>query len=153
MEKDREKPARRILKTGRLCIPRLKPASSAAATVSSKTRRFTPVSLLDRFREAVFRLIMISALSSSSRAGSPGPSPSSKSRCSGPYYYDYCPSTHHSDAVADCIEFMKKKACRELGGGEAVEDLCCRTDDHISAPASIIDAPGEVEVVVPVPIM
>ncbi|OWM88952.1 hypothetical protein CDL15_Pgr020906 [Punica granatum] len=130
------------MKTGHLCIPRQK-----AAAPSSKNRRFTPVTLLERFREAVFRLIMISALSSSSspRTSSRSTASQESSPASGQshhtrsYYYDYYASTHQSEALADCIEFIKKKACHKLEGGEERE-LCFSSD-------------GELEVVMPVPIM
>ncbi|OMO57055.1 hypothetical protein CCACVL1_26037 [Corchorus capsularis] len=59
------------------------------------------MTLLDRFREAVFRLIMLSALTKAShhQTGS----------TTAPRRY-YPADAHHSEAVADCIEFIKKKA-------------------------------------------
>lgn len=144
VEKDREKPARRIMKTGHLCIPQLKAASSSATAAATKTRRFTHTSLLERFREAVLRLMMISALSSS-RTGRPGSNTASKSHSSDLYYCDYYSSTHHSEAVADCIEFIKKKSCPQLEGDRELED------DSDSALTSVIDASGEVDQVMPVP--
>ncbi|KAG6399803.1 hypothetical protein SASPL_141288 [Salvia splendens] len=56
------------------------------------------MSLLDRLREAVFRLIMISALAKN--RSSPEP-PSSD-------HYYYPNDHHHSEAIADCIQFIKK---------------------------------------------
>ncbi|PON46355.1 hypothetical protein PanWU01x14_252420 [Parasponia andersonii] len=57
--------------------------------------------LLERFREAVFQLIMFSAFSKASdHAGS-----TDVRRC---YHPDN--DHRHNEAVADCIEFIKKKA-------------------------------------------
>ncbi|PIN08908.1 hypothetical protein CDL12_18517 [Handroanthus impetiginosus] len=81
------------------CRPRFRPPAAAA-----KSRRVSPMSLLDRLREAVFRLIMLSALSRGSndirRRSQPPPSE----------HYYYPGDAHHSEAVADCIEFIKKSA-------------------------------------------
>ncbi|KAK1439200.1 hypothetical protein QVD17_05016 [Tagetes erecta] len=92
------------------------------------------MSILDRFREAVFRLIMISALTKvstttpnttstststynssqlqsplrlSSRSTSSKSSPAVTSRHQRYYSRD---SHDHSEAVADCIEFIKRSA-------------------------------------------
>ncbi|GLT82652.1 hypothetical protein SLE2022_010110 [Rubroshorea leprosula] len=79
-----------------LCIPRFR---------SNKKTRPSPMTLLERFRETVLRLIMLSALSKSSHT--PGSSPVVQPR-------KYCPAdAHQSEAVADCIEFIKKKALTE----------------------------------------
>ncbi|PON42675.1 hypothetical protein PanWU01x14_279880 [Parasponia andersonii] len=94
MEKPRGSP--RKLKTDYLCIPRLRNNSR-----TNKAKGPTPMSLLERFREAVFRLIMFSAFSKASdHAGS-----TDVRRC-------YRPDNdhRHNEAVADCIEFIKKKA-------------------------------------------
>ncbi|GLT44578.1 hypothetical protein SLA2020_184640 [Shorea laevis] len=75
------------------CIPRFR---------SNKNTRPSPITLLERFRETVFRIIMLSALSKSSHTA--GSSTVVRPR-------KYCPAdAHHSEAVADCIEFIKKKA-------------------------------------------
>ncbi|GMN29111.1 hypothetical protein TIFTF001_002298 [Ficus carica] len=78
------------------CIPRPRNNSS-----TSKTKGLTPMTLLERFREAVFRLIMFSTLSKASNHDR-----------SGDVRRHYHPSNdhRHSEAVADCIEFIKKKA-------------------------------------------
>ncbi|CAI9110924.1 OLC1v1011034C1 [Oldenlandia corymbosa var. corymbosa] len=86
------------------CIPRMK-----NSRWTKKTNRVTPMSLLDRFREAVFRLIVLSAFTKAARpaAASHGrKSPESAQKQA--YYKAYEP--HHSEAVADCIEFIKKSA-------------------------------------------
>ncbi|KAI3712823.1 hypothetical protein L1987_71389 [Smallanthus sonchifolius] len=88
------------------------------------------MSLLDRFRHAVFRLIMISALSRvsntpttpsypstfdtqsplrlSSRSSSKS-SPAATNRYHRSYHH-YSFDSHHTEAVADCIEFIKRSA-------------------------------------------
>lgn len=81
------------------CRPRLR--VSATTTSGTKSGGFSPMSLLDRLRDAVFRLIMFSTLSKAARRSS-APPPSDS------YYYPNEP--HHSEAVADCIEFIKKSA-------------------------------------------
>lgn len=60
------------------------------------------MNLLERFREAVFRLIMFSAFSKAADHAA---------RSTEVRQY-YCPDNdhRHSEAVADCIEFIKKKA-------------------------------------------
>lgn len=80
------------------CMPRLWRKSSAAAT---------PASLLERFREAVLKLMMISAISKGSsvrtrREGPPGGSARQQHRLH--------PDSYQSEAVEDCIEFLKRSA-------------------------------------------
>ncbi|KAI3665377.1 hypothetical protein L6452_44001 [Arctium lappa] len=105
---------------------------------SRKTTRLSPMSLLDRFRDAVFRLIMISALSKASTATNgaataaytstydttPSPlrlssrsssksSPAATNRHHHHYqrpYHHYGADSHHTEAVADCIEFIKRSS-------------------------------------------
>ncbi|WRX10615.1 hypothetical protein QQP08_003102 [Theobroma cacao] len=107
------------MKSSTLCMPRFKG--------SNKNKRLSPMTLLERFREAVLRLIMLSALTKTSHhhTGS----------STAPRKY-YPADAHHSEAVADCIEFIKKKASR-------VENR------DSSASSSNMDATGEV--VMPVP--
>lgn len=69
------------------------------------------MTLLERFREAVLRLMMLSALSKASgnhRGTSGGDGEPQNRRCS-PY------DPHHTEAVADCIEFIKKKSATDTG--------------------------------------
>ncbi|GAA0185465.1 hypothetical protein LIER_32753 [Lithospermum erythrorhizon] len=75
---------------------------------TKKTNRMSssPMSLLDRFREAVFRLIMVSALSSSTTHRGQRVD----TRGSNNYYNCYKEEPHRSQDVADCIEFIKKSA-------------------------------------------
>ncbi|KAL2500828.1 uncharacterized protein Fot_34708 [Forsythia ovata] len=79
------------------CMPRLRGIS-----YTRKNNRLSPMSLLDRFREAVFRLIMFSALSKAQH------DTRSSTNVQMPYYTVHDPQ--YSEAVADCIEFIKKSA-------------------------------------------
>ncbi|CAN0861418.1 hypothetical protein LINGRAHAP2_LOCUS8199 [Linum grandiflorum] len=58
------------------------------------------MSLLHRFREAVFRLMMISADTSSDHHRTVRKAS----------YHHYLADPYHCEAVADCIEFIKKTA-------------------------------------------
>lgn len=89
------------------CVPRVKHNSR---TTGDGEISVTPMTLLDRFREAVLRLIMISAVSKSTSRRR-NKQPAATDRCQ--KYYN--PSdTYHSEAVADCIEFIRtKKAIHE----------------------------------------
>ncbi|CAN1342042.1 hypothetical protein LINPERPRIM_LOCUS39356 [Linum perenne] len=72
-----------------MCIPKLR----ATATCSVKSHgRLSPMSLLQRFREAVFRLMMISALSKASSSSSPHRMV--RRRAS---YHRYLADPYHSD--------------------------------------------------------
>lgn len=78
------------------CIPRMK-----------GNKIPSPMTLLERFREAVLRLMMFSAISkatNNNRGGGSGGDRERQRRYS-PYN-----DPHHSEAVADCIEFIKKKS-------------------------------------------
>ncbi|GMI94033.1 hypothetical protein HRI_003072600 [Hibiscus trionum] len=90
------------MRSSNLCMPRMKGRN--------KTRRFSPMSLLERFREAVFRLIVLSALT---KAATHPHATSSASTTETPWKYYRPADAHHSEAVADCIEFIKKKAYAE----------------------------------------
>ncbi|KAK8685766.1 hypothetical protein V6N13_124800 [Hibiscus sabdariffa] len=85
-----------VMKSSAFCMPRFKG--------NNKNKRLSPTTLLERFREAVFRLIMISALGKASHHHC--------STSNAPRKY-YPTDAHHSEAVADCIEFIKKKSSRE----------------------------------------
>ncbi|KAF5753037.1 hypothetical protein HS088_TW01G00955 [Tripterygium wilfordii] len=83
-----------------LCIPRLQRGNPTTST--TKNHRLSPATtLLERFREAVFRLIMISLSKSTG----------SSSTTTRSFPADH--ADHHSEAVADCIEFIKKKSAME----------------------------------------
>ncbi|KAI4314759.1 hypothetical protein L6164_027636 [Bauhinia variegata] len=82
------------------CMPRFR-------SCSTKNKSPSPMSLLERFREAVFRLMMLSALSKATANNQGGSGDSGRQRRR---YYSYQNDPHHSEAVADCIEFIKKKA-------------------------------------------
>lgn len=104
------------------CRPRLRSSSAAA----KKSDGFAPMSLLDRLREAVFRLIMISALSKGSNATSPSRRRRSPVEPKSDHYY-YSSDHHHDGAVADCIEFIKKSG--------ATADYDDETHRHSAAAA------------------
>lgn len=85
------------------CIPRLR------GSTRKSTRLISPMSLLERFRVAVFRLIMMqSALSKRTTTHEKKTSSSSAVH----QYHRSCYSydTHHNEAVADCIEFIKRSS-------------------------------------------
>eukprot|EP00257_Ricinus_communis_P006405 XP_002521667.2 uncharacterized protein LOC8268722 [Ricinus communis] len=121
-----------------LCIPRLRGSHNTTCTIKNN-HRLSPMTLLERFREAVFRLMMLSALSKATHSTSRSRSRSSNS--GGPplkrsYYYSSSADPHHSEAVADCIEFIKKTSV-------AVEEE--EENSRNSAAAT--------EMVIPVPVM
>ena len=99
---EKSKGRRRNMMKSHLCIPRLMRSNNSCKSSSSTTNnRLSPaMSLLERFREAVFRLIMLTALSKATSHSGSRDVPRS--------YYPNEP--HHSEAVADCIEFIKKSA-------------------------------------------
>lgn len=102
----------------------------------SRSNRISPMSLLDRFREAVFRLIMISALSKATTTHGRKTEKSARThKRSTSFQYNYAYEPHHSEAVADCIEFIKKSAVNEDQN----------RDSTASSAAS--------DVVIPVPVM
>ena len=96
------------------CMPRLK-------SNSYKNKIPSPMTLLERFREAVFRLMMMSAFSKTATNHGGSGDGERQIRYS---HYD----THNSEAVADCIEFIKKKAAADT------EENC-----HSSASSSTDD--------------
>lgn len=129
-----------------------------------KTTNLSPMSLLDRFREAVFRLIMISALSRansttattsytststydsqspirlSSRSSSKS-SPAATSRHHHRSYHHYASDSHHTEAVADCIEFIKRSANDEIRGSTASSrsrSPVCDTSNEIVIPLPVM---------------
>nr|DAD22372.1 TPA_asm: hypothetical protein HUJ06_023835 [Nelumbo nucifera] len=75
----------------------------------SNDRVLSPMSLLERFREAVFRLFMLSAVSNKPTTHHSKPVVSSEHRG----YYPHTHDPFQSEAVADCIEFIKKSATGE----------------------------------------
>ncbi|GAU13214.1 hypothetical protein TSUD_234210 [Trifolium subterraneum] len=82
------------------CMPRLK-------SNSYKNKIPSPMTLLERFREAVFRLMMMSAFSKTTANHGGSGDGERQRRC-----YSHC-DAHNSEAVADCIEFIKKKAATD----------------------------------------
>ncbi|KAI4327726.1 hypothetical protein L6164_020152 [Bauhinia variegata] len=96
------------------CMPRFR-------SCSAQNKSPSPISLLERFREAVFRLMMLSALSKASDRGR------QRRR-----YYPYQSDPHYSEAVADCIEFIKKKATVEDNRHSSVSS--CSSVEVIRVP-------------------
>ncbi|CAN8277700.1 unnamed protein product [Cochlearia groenlandica] len=80
------------------CVPRVKTKTGTTCG------REINATLLDRFREAVLRLIMISAVAKSTRRRRKEMQ-TDTTRCQ-KYYSDHA-DAYHSEAVADCIEFIK----------------------------------------------
>lgn len=128
MEKSK---GRRIIMKNPFCMPKLR-----GSNCTRKSNRLTPMSVLDRFRQAVFRLIMLSAMSKANQQDPQRSSSPISHRC---YYSGHEP--HHSEAVADCIEFIKKSATTDDGG------------DGDSSAGSFMLIDGSSEVVFPVPVM
>ncbi|KAK8607464.1 hypothetical protein V6N13_053199 [Hibiscus sabdariffa] len=123
MEKKSRGSPEKMKATTNLCMPRFKGCS--------KTKRFSPMSLFERIRKAVFRLIMLSALTKATpdrQASSPVV----------PRRHYRTADAHRSEAVADCIEFIKKKAYRE----ENRESGGCNSSMDVVS-----------DVVMPVPVM
>ncbi|KAK8663977.1 hypothetical protein V6N13_083782 [Hibiscus sabdariffa] len=112
------------MSSSNLCRPRMKSRN--------KNNRLSSMSLLERFREAVFRLIMLSALT---KAATRPHAASSASTAATPWKYYRPADAHHSEAVVDCIEFIKKKAYGE--------------ENRVSGSSS---STSDSEVVTPVPV-
>nr|GEV90908.1 hypothetical protein [Tanacetum cinerariifolium] len=140
------------------CIP-------ARMRASEKSTRLSPMSLLDRFREAVFRLIMISALTRTSTAtnitgytspydtqsplrlssrSSSKSSPATTNRHNQRSYHHYTSDSHHNEAVADCIEFIKRSAYEEN------RDSSASSSRRQSSP---LYHKSGAEIVIPLPVM
>ncbi|XVF59764.1 hypothetical protein PTKIN_Ptkin07bG0302200 [Pterospermum kingtungense] len=114
-----------------LCMPRF--------IGNNKNKRLSPMTLLERFREAVLRLIMLSALTKASHQHS---NTSSSSTATPRRYYGPADAQYHSEALADCIEFIKKKASSREENRDS------------GASSSNMDGTGTAsEVVMPVPVM
>ena len=135
----------RKLQTNLLCIPRLKNATKSSSSSNKAAKGLSPMTaLLDRLREAVFRLIMLSALSSTNnndRAGGGAHghhvkySPASSSHGAAAKRYDN--DHRHSEAVADCIEFIKKKAGPDdqIGRDSSASSSRDSTSEGVATPA------------------
>ncbi|KAJ0968720.1 hypothetical protein J5N97_021597 [Dioscorea zingiberensis] len=77
------------------CMPRL--------TSSNRNRTPSAISMLDRLREVVFRLIMLTAISKGGRRQHERPQEQHHAR-------SHQPDSYRSQAVEDCIEFFKQSA-------------------------------------------
>ncbi|OVA04908.1 hypothetical protein BVC80_8873g12 [Macleaya cordata] len=91
---------------GPRCLPSLitirNNNSNNNTTTNSSNNRLSPISLLERFRETVFRLIMLNAISKNPHHDAP----INVRRM----YSPVSDQQYHSDAVAECIDFIKKSA-------------------------------------------
>lgn len=87
------------------CVPRVKTNSSRTTTGD-----VTPMTLLDRFREAVLRVIMISATSN------PTPRRRKPTTVRSQKYYNST-DAYHNEAVADCIEFIRTNKGNDVKNG------------------------------------
>ncbi|CAL9086299.1 hypothetical protein MUK42_30262 [Musa troglodytarum] len=95
------------------CIPRAR--SNRPVT--------THMSLLERIREAVFKLIMLSAMLKSTGTGSQREKLHKGNICA-----SKPPDSYRSEAVEDCIEYVKRSAGVEksssgVGNGDVVVEL------------------------------
>ncbi|WZZ00143.1 hypothetical protein YC2023_072471 [Brassica napus] len=93
----------------RFCVPRVK-TNLSRTTAGDRNISVTPMTLLDRFREAVLRIIMISAPSI------PTPHRSKPTRVNSQKYYNST-DTYHNEAVADCIEFIRTSKGNDVENG------------------------------------
>lgn len=127
-----------------LCIPRLRSGNHGSG--KNKTPATT---LLERFREAVLRLIMLSAISKATSTTTTTTHNDHhhhhRAHVSRSYYNPADP--HHSEAVADAIEFIKKKALTDDEDYYDHNNSASDTDDSISN-----DATNTTELVMQVPV-
>ncbi|KAL0678105.1 hypothetical protein Bca4012_006086 [Brassica carinata] len=79
----------------RFCVPRVK-TNLSRTTAGDRNISVTPMTLLDRFREAVLRIIMISAPSN------PTPRRSKPTRVNSQKYYNST-DTYHNEAVVSSL--------------------------------------------------
>ncbi|KAL3525278.1 hypothetical protein ACH5RR_013650 [Cinchona calisaya] len=111
--------------TGHFCMPRFR-----GSRWTRKSNRLSPMSLLDRIREAVFRLMMLSALTKANSSSTiERKSPANEAQRSGNYDISSHDEPHHSEAVADCIEFIKKSATNSIDGSRSSTPSCYSIDD------------------------
>ncbi|KAJ4715577.1 Steroid receptor seven-up, A like [Melia azedarach] len=135
-----------------LCIPRLRSGNTKNKNNNNNnSTNLTPaMTLLERFREAVLRLIMLSALSRDSSTLPRHHHTSSRHvSTSRSCYYNSAADPHHSEAVADCIEFIKKKALNgeddeadDRRGSEESRRSCDGDDDDHCIDTSSTDQLG-----------
>lgn len=126
MEIQKTKASPKKLKTS-LCIPRLQRGNN---NYTNKSKSLSPVTLLERFREAVFRLIMLSAMSKDTNNTSG--STDNIQRC------HYPNDPHHSEAVADCIEFIKKKASTDENRDSSASSSSIHASPEVILPVSVM---------------
>ncbi|KAH7849534.1 hypothetical protein Vadar_019178 [Vaccinium darrowii] len=107
---------RENMKTNYLCMPMFKLTTSTSTSYGRNNhRRLSPMSLLDRLRQAVFHIIMLNALSKANHQTDHhhGSGADQVQARGGRYGYNYLNDPRHSEAVADCIEFIKKSGAMD----------------------------------------
>ncbi|KAE9444835.1 hypothetical protein C3L33_17778, partial [Rhododendron williamsianum] len=129
------------MKTSYLCVPKFKLTTTTSTSYGRSNRRLSPMSLLDRLRQAVYRIIMLNALCKTNVQqtdhGSGGGSDQVQAR-GGRCGYNYLYDPRHNEAVADCIEFIKKTG------------ITAEENRDSSASGGSIDAASELVFTVPV---
>ncbi|XP_062224691.1 uncharacterized protein LOC133923395 [Phragmites australis] len=119
------------------CIPRLRGGSGRRPRRGGSSAAAAPVSVLDRLRDVMLRLAMLSAATSAptTKGTLLRPATATPSRAEArvsPAYAD----SYRSEAVDDCIEFLKRSAAGASGGAPAaVEASTAASPLHASARA------------------
>uniref|UniRef100_A0A0E0B8E1 Uncharacterized protein n=1 Tax=Oryza glumipatula TaxID=40148 RepID=A0A0E0B8E1_9ORYZ len=137
------------------CMPRLVRGGCRASTA----RPAATVSLLERIRDVVLRLIMLSAVSKASvkrTSGGGGKASSSSPRAAPPPAVTSCrrDDSIRNEAIEDCIEFLKRSSAEgdaaKLSSVTAAETVAVARDlattKPSSSPSSVIttdDAPAK----------
>ncbi|OAY74242.1 hypothetical protein ACMD2_08711 [Ananas comosus] len=103
------------------CMPRLRKCRGGGGVA-------TPMSLLERFREVVLRLIMLSAVSKAATATAVAQTSTDRASGVGASVRRE-PDSHRSEAVEDCIEFFKRSAAAEAKSSSVVSDGDSGDDD------------------------
>ncbi|CAL5028972.1 unnamed protein product [Urochloa decumbens] len=121
------------------CIPRLRGGGGRRSRRGSAAA--TQVSMLDRVRDVVLRLAMLSATTTTAKGGAPGNlrQPATPSRAAArvsPAASVAYTDSYRSEAVDDCIEFLKRSAAGRGGAATpatAVEASTAASPLHAAA--------------------
>ncbi|KAH7664815.1 hypothetical protein IHE45_14G144400 [Dioscorea alata] len=100
----------RNMKSTAQCMPRF------TSSTNRQNRTPSPISLLERLREVVFRLIMLTAISKGGRGHHDRPQEHQHTRTT------HHPDSYRSQAVEDCIEFFKQSAATSEDDGVKMSD-------------------------------
>uniref|UniRef100_A0A7N0UGC4 Uncharacterized protein n=1 Tax=Kalanchoe fedtschenkoi TaxID=63787 RepID=A0A7N0UGC4_KALFE len=117
-----------------VCLPNLLIRHKTSNKSGNNKPIISTISLLDRLREAVLRLIMLAAVSKSA-----SPASHNNSHHAHNLRQSYSsPSSrndpHHSQAVAECIEFIKKKSAYGCVVDEDLESSGCDLSSCLDSP-------------------